>query len=83
MRISAEEWEQNLPAEWKDVMRPPAQAFHQAREGAILPDSEEIVRQARAEFRQQVYERAGHLAANPAAPAAFSPGTQHRTRPAG
>lgn len=83
VRISAEELEQNLQTEVKDLMRQTAQALNEARAGAIIPDSEEIVRQAVAEFRQKVYERAVQLVADKAARAAFSPGAQRSKRPAG
>ena len=83
VRISAEELEQNLQAEVKDLMRQTAQALNQARDGAIIPDSEEIVRQAIAEFRQKVYERAVQMVADKAAKAAFSPSAQRGQRPTG
>ena len=82
-KISAEELEQNLQAEWKDLMRQTATALSEARAGAIIADSEELVREAMAQFRQKVYERAVQLVADKAAKAAFSPGAQRRERPAG
>ena len=81
-RISAVELEQSLQLEWKELMGRTAKAINEARAGAIIADSEEIVRQAMAEFRRKVYERAVQLAADKAAKAAFSPCAQRKDRPA-
>ena len=82
-KITAEELEQSLQAEWKELLNRTAQAISEARAGAIIADSEEIVRQAMAEFRQKVYERAVQLAADKAAKAAFPPSAQSQDRPKG
>jgi hypothetical protein len=82
-RITAEELGQSLQAEWQELMARTAAALNDARAGAIIADSEEIVRQAMAEFRQKAYERAVQLAADKAAKAAFSPSGQSAKRPAG
>jgi hypothetical protein len=82
-RISAEELEQSLQLEWQELLARTAQALNEARAGAIIADSEEIVRQAMAEFRQKAYERGVQLLADKAAKAAFSPGAQRKDRPSG
>jgi CMP-N-acetylneuraminic acid synthetase len=79
-QISAAELEQSLQVEWKELMGRTAKAINEARAGAIIADSEEIVRQAMAQFRQKVYERAVQLAADKAAKAAFSPCAQRKDR---
>ena len=50
-----------------------AEALNQARPGAIISDSEEVVRDLMARFRQVVFEKAVQLKADAAAKAAFSP----------
>ena len=82
-KITAQELEQSLQSEWKELLDRTAKAISEARAGAIIADSEEIVRQAMAEFRQKVYERAVQLAADKAAKAAFSPSAQSQDRPKG
>lgn len=67
--ISAVELEQDLQLEWKELLGRTARVINEARSGAIIADSEDIVRQAMAEFRQKVYERAVQLAADKAAKA--------------
>ena len=82
-KITAQELEESLQAEWKELLDRTAKAISEARAGAIIADSEEIVRQAMAEFRQKVYERAVQLAADKAAKAAFPPCTQSQDWPKG
>lgn len=72
-QISVEELRQSVVGDMEDLLAKTAKAINEARAGAIIRDSEEIVRQAMAEFRQKVYERAVQLAADKAAKAAFSP----------
>jgi hypothetical protein len=72
-QISAEELRQAVAADMAEVLEKVAASINQARAGAIIADSEEIVREAMAEFRKKVYERAVQLAADKAAKAAFSP----------
>ena len=82
-RISAEELRQCVAADMEQLLAKVAQSINEARAGAIIADSEEIVRQAMAEFRQQVYERAVQLAADKAAKAAFSPSGESADGPKG
>ena len=72
-QISVEELRQSVAGDMEELLAKTAKAINEARAGAIIRDSEEIVRQAMAEFRQKVYERAVQLAADKAAKAAFSP----------
>ena len=67
----------------EELLAKTAQAINEARAGAIIADSEEIVRQAMAQFRQRVYERAVQLAADKAVKAAFSPSGRSGKRAAG
>lgn len=80
--ISAEELRQNVAADMDKLLAEVARSINEARAGAIIADSEEIVRQAMAEFRQRVYERAVQLAADKAAKAAFPPSAQPADGPA-
>ena len=82
-QISAAELEQSLRLEWQELLAKTAKALNEARAGAIIADSEEIVRQAMAEFRQKVYERGVQLMADKAAKAAFSPSAQSENGPKG
>jgi hypothetical protein len=82
-QITPEELGQSLDAEWKELLARTAGALNQARAGAIIADSEELVREAMAEFRQKVFERAVQMAADKAAKAAFPPSGQPAERPAG
>lgn len=56
-------------------------AVNQAREGAIIDESEEPVREALARLRQKIYEKAIQMRVD-AAEAAFSPCASRRRRPA-
>lgn len=82
-RISVEELRQSVAEDMEKLLVKTAKAINEARAGAIISDSEEIVRQAMAEFRQKVYERAVQLAADKAAKAAFSPSGESGERAAG
>ena len=82
-QISAAELEESLRLEWQELLARTARALNEARAGAIIADSEEIVRQAMAEFRQKVYERGVQLLADKAAKAAFSPSGQSQERTKG
>ena len=82
-QISVEELRQSVAADVEELLAKTAGAINEARAGAIIRDSEEIVRQAMAEFRQKVYERAVQLAADKAAKAAFPPSGESGKRAAG
>jgi len=55
------------------VLRETVDALNQARDGAIIADSEWIVRDAMARFKQKVFETGVQLKVDKAAEAAFSP----------
>jgi hypothetical protein len=76
VRIEPEELEQAMQAEFKQIVAETADALNKARDGAIIADSEWIVREAAAKFRQQIFEKAVQMKADKAAAAAFSPSTQ-------
>lgn len=80
-QISVEELRQAVAADSEQMLQEVARSINEARAGAIIADSEEIVRRAMAKFRQKVYERAVQLVADKAAKAAFSPCAQPQDRP--
>jgi hypothetical protein len=82
-KISVEELRENVGPDMERLLAEVAGALNDARAGAIIADSEEIVREAMAKFRQTVYERAVQLAADKAAKAAFSPSAQREDGPEG
>ena len=76
VRIEPAELEQAMRGEFKQLLQETAEALNKARDGAIIADSELIVRDAMARFRQKVFEKAVQMKADKAAEAAFSPSTQ-------
>lgn len=76
VRIEPEELEQAMRAEIKQLAKETADALNKARDGAIIADSEWVVREAMARFKQKVYEKAIQMKADKAAQAAFSPSAQ-------
>ena len=76
VRIEPEELERAMRGEFRELVQETAEALNKARDGAIIADSEEIVRLAMARFRQKVYEKAVQMKADKAAKAAFSPSAQ-------
>ena len=76
VRIEAGELEQAMRVEFKELVKETAEALNEARDGAIIADSEMIVREAMARFRQKVYEKAVQMKSDKAAKAAFSPSSQ-------
>ena len=76
VRIEPAELEQAMRGEFKELVKETADAMNDARDGAIIADSEWLVRDAMARFRQKVYERAVQMKADKAAKAAFSPSAQ-------
>jgi hypothetical protein len=76
VRIDSEELEQAMRAEIKQLAKETADAMNNARDGAIIADSEWIVHEAMARFRKKVYEKAVQMKADKAAKDAFPPSTQ-------
>ncbi len=60
-RVSGEEVKQAMVADFDRLAEAVAQAMNAAREGRIIADTEELVRQAHAVFREQLYEKAIRL----------------------
>ena len=73
VRLEPAELEQAMRGEFKELVKETAEALNKARDGAIIADSEKIVHDAMARFRQRVYEKAVQMKADKAAKAAFSP----------
>ena len=76
VRIEPAELEQAMRGEFRELVKETAEALNKARDGAIIADSEKIVHEAMARFRQKVYEKAVQMKADKAAKAAFSPSSQ-------
>ena len=72
-RITAEEVEAELQADVKVLAGQIAEAINRAEAGRIIADSEEVVRDAHAEFRQKAYQRALDLLQDKALQEVFSP----------
>ena len=78
-RITAEELEAVLQADIKALAEKMAAAINTAKAGRIIADSEELVRDAHAEFRQQAYQRALDLLQNKGVQKDFSPSQDSAT----
>ena len=76
VRIEPAELKDAMAVEIEQLAEETADALNKARDGAIIADSEQIVREAMARFRQKVYEKAVQMKADKAAKAAFSPSAQ-------
>jgi hypothetical protein len=76
VRVEPAELKQAMAEEIEQLAKETAEALNQARDGAIIADSEKIVHDAMARFRQKVYQKAVQIKADKAAKAAFPPGTQ-------
>lgn len=72
-RITAEELAAALQGDVKVLAEAMAEAINKARLGRIIADSEELVRNAHADFRQKAYQRALDLLQNKALQEDFSP----------
>jgi hypothetical protein len=81
-RVAPEEIEAALAADFRALAEQMAAAMNQARDGSIIADSEEPVRDAHAAFRQQAYQKALDLLQ--AKQEAFSPSARRdaESRPA-
>ena len=60
-------------------MREVTEVINNARTGAIISDSEELVRQTMAKFRQKVFQKAIQMKID-AAEATFSPSAQEKCK---
>lgn len=79
-KIRPEELKSALKAAIDRLVEKTAEAINQAHPGRIINDSEESVRDASAEFRKQLYQKALDLLQNKQLQEDFSPSAQ-RTRP--
>jgi hypothetical protein len=79
-RITAEELLAELQGDLKALAEKMAAAMNAAKAGRIIADTEEPVRDAHAEFRQQAYQKAIGLLAKHAGQGAFSPLSPERQR---
>ena len=79
-RITAEELEGVLQADVKALAARMAKAINDATAGRIINESEELVRDAHAEFRQQAFQKALGLLQDKALQGDFSP-SQDPTEP--
>ena len=78
VRIEAEELRRAVANDFEEMLKQTAGALNNARDGAVIADSEWIVRDALARFRQKVFEKAVQMKADKAAKAAFSPSAQRQ-----
>lgn len=76
VRLEPAELKQAMAQEIEELVNETAEALNKARDGAIIADSEKIVHDAMARFRQKVYEKGVQMKAEKAAKAAFPPSTQ-------
>lgn len=60
-KITAEELEAAMQGEFKQLVQEVTEAMNTAQPGRIIADSEEPVRDANAEFRQRLYQKAMDL----------------------
>jgi hypothetical protein len=72
-RITSEELQAQLQADVKVLAEQIADAINKAKAGRIIADSEELVRDAHAVFRQKAYQRTLDLLQNKALQEDFSP----------
>ena len=70
-RVSVEELKRAMSADFERLAEQVAAAMNGAKDGRIIADTEELVREANAAFREQLYEKAIRLLQNKQE--AFSP----------
>jgi hypothetical protein len=57
-RISVEQLKQAMAADFERLAQEVAEAMNAAKDGSIIADTEELVRDANAQFRERVYAKA-------------------------
>ena len=67
VQLEPRELEDAMRSEFQQLLRQTADALNKARDGAIIADSEWVVREAMARFRRKVYEKALQMKADKAA----------------
>lgn len=60
-RVSVDELKQAMAAEFEQLAQKVAAAMNDAKDGHIIADTEELVRDANAVFREQMYAKAIRL----------------------
>jgi hypothetical protein len=60
-RVSVDQLKQAMVADVERLAAEVAEAMNAARDGSIIADTEELVRQAHAVFRERLYEKAIRL----------------------
>jgi hypothetical protein len=70
-RIDIEQLKQVMAADFDRLVQKVVEAMNAAKDGSIIADTEELVREADATFREQMYEKAIRLLQNKQE--AFSP----------
>jgi hypothetical protein len=70
-QVSVEELKRAMAADFERLAEEVAAAMNSAKDGSIIADTEELVRDAHAGFREQMYEKAIRLLQNKQE--AFSP----------
>jgi hypothetical protein len=70
-RIDIEQLKQVMAADFEQLVQKVVEAMNAAQDGRIIADTEELVREANATFREQMYEKAIRLLQNKQE--AFSP----------
>jgi len=78
-KVTPEEMEAALATDVRELAQRMAAAMNAARDGRIIADSEEPVRDAHAQFRQQAYQKAVDLLQ--AKQEAFSPSADKAPQP--
>lgn len=79
-RITPEQLDAVLQEEYQALKQRICDAMNAAKAGRIIADSEEPVRDAHAEFRQQAYQKAIDLLAAQVGQEAFSPSPRRPKR---
>jgi hypothetical protein len=77
-RIAPEQIQAELQGEFRALAEQMAAAMNAAKDGRIIADSEEPVRDAHALFRQKAYQKVIDLLAKQRAKEAFSPSAKRR-----
>jgi hypothetical protein len=78
-QVSAEELKQAMAADFDQLAQKMAAAMNAAQAGRIIADTEEVVRDAQAEFREQAYAQAIRLLQSKQE--AFSPSARRTSQP--
>jgi hypothetical protein len=78
VRIEVDELRQRVAGAMERILQETVDALNNARDGAIIADSEWPVRDAAAKFGETIFETGVQLKVDKAAEAAFSPSAQRK-----